>query len=186
MGISLHRILVCDRGGQPHHWASAEDGIRLKYLNCLSYEMGDGSIFRGGTSRITGLQTTIDVAPIVFLKEILKYETRTPPLTNQNLFARDRGTCSYCGKHYIDSKLSRDHVIPTSKGGQNTWSNCVCACKSCNHEKADRTPQEAGMELIWVPYTPNHAERLIMSTRNILADQYDYIKAFLPAHSRLL
>jgi hypothetical protein len=148
--------------------------------------MGDPTVYRGGLSRMTGIQSSIDVAPIVFLKEVLKYETRTPPLTNHNLFARDRHICGYCTRHYVGSKLSRDHIIPTSKGGLNTWQNVITSCKHCNHEKADRTPEEAGMELVMLPYVPNHSERLLLSGRNILADQLDYLKAFLPKHSRLL
>ena len=186
MSISTHKILVCDRGGQPHHWCSAEEGIVLKWKQLLSYETGDASVFHGGNSRMTGERTVIDVAPIVFLKEILKYDARTPPLTNQNLFARDRNICCYCGRHYPEHKLSRDHIHPVSKGGPNTWMNVVTSCKGCNHRKADDTLTQADMTLLYVPYVPNHAERLILQTRNILVDQMDYLKAFLPSHSRLL
>ncbi len=180
-----HLHLVCDKSGNPHHWATWEDSCVLKYKGVLSYELGDLSVFNGGTSRMTGERSHIDVAPILFLKETLKYDARTPPLTNKNLFARDRSLCCYCGRHYVDSKLSRDHVIPTSKGGKNIWTNVVTACKSCNHAKDDMLLHEADMELIYVPYTPNHSERLIMQNRNILVDQMDYLEAFLPAHSRL-
>lgn len=181
-----NKILVCDLGGQPHHWASWEDGVVLKYKKLLSYEQGDSSVFHGGTSRMTGERTTIDVAPIVFLKDVLKYDARIPPLTNPNLFARDRQICGYCGRHFGENKLSRDHIHPVSKGGKNVWENVVTACKSCNHLKADKTVKEAEMSLLYVPYVPTHAERLILQSRNILFDQMDYLRAFLPSHSRML
>lgn len=180
-----NKILVCDKSGQPHHWASWEDGITLKYKQCLSYEMGDGDTFFGGTSRMTGDRSQIDVAPIVFLKEVLHYDSRVPPLTNQNLFIRDRHTCIYCGRHYHESKLSRDHIIPLSKGGKDIWGNVGCCCKACNHAKADNILDDIGWDLIMIPYTPCHAERLIMSNKTILADQMKFISDFLPDHSRL-
>lgn len=181
-----HRILICDVGGQPHHWATWQDAVVLKYKGLLSYEQGDSSVFHGGTSRMTGERSHIDIGQIVFLKESLKYDTRTPPLTNQNLFARDLHICAYCGRRYPEHKLSRDHIHPISKGGKNTWTNCVTACKSCNHEKAAHSLDEAGLELLYVPYVPSHAERLLLQSRNVLFDQMEYIKAFLPEHSRIL
>jgi 5-methylcytosine-specific restriction endonuclease McrA len=134
---------------------------------------------------MTGERSHVDVAPILFLKETLKYDARTPPLTNKNLFARDRNLCCYCGRHYVDAKLSRDHIHPVSKGGKNVWQNVATACKSCNHEKDDNLLNDTDMELLYVPYVPNHAERLIMQNRNILADQMDFLEGFLPEHSRL-
>lgn len=192
MSISNHKILVCDRSGQPHHWVTAEAGIILKYKDLLSYEMGDPSVFYGGTSRMTGNRSHVDVGPIVFLKEVLKYQTRTPPLTNQNLFARDLNICAYCGRHFTEARLSRDHITPVSGGGLNTWSNCVTSCKPCNNMKDDlpigKARDEDGdlMQLLYVPYVPSHAERLILQTRNVLFDQMEYLKNFLPKTSRIL
>jgi len=179
-----HQYLVCDKGGQPHHWAKWEDAVTLRYKNLLSYELGDVSTYHGGISRMTGERSHVDVAPIIFLKETLKYDARTPPLTNQNLFARDLNICGFCGRRYPVAKLSRDHIHPTSKGGKNIWQNCVTACKSCNHAKADMTLEEADMQLLYVPYVPNHASRLIMQNRNILFDQMEYLVDFLPMHDR--
>jgi hypothetical protein len=45
----------------------------------------------------------------------------------RNIFGRDRNTCQYCGKRFSTMDLSLDHVIPRSMGGQNSWSNIVCA-----------------------------------------------------------
>jgi len=188
----MEKILICDRGGMPHHWASWEDAVVLKYKNLLSYEQGEPSVFRGGTSRITGNRTAIDIGKIVFLKETLKYDCRIPPLTNQNLFARDRNICAYCGRHFREDKLSRDHIIPVSCNGENTWMNCVTACRPCNHIKANlpigKAKDENGdkMVLLYVPYVPSHAERLILQSRHLLADQMEYLRAFLPDHSRIL
>jgi len=181
-----HQYLVCDKGGQPQYWASMEASILLKVKDSLSYEFGDSNRYRGGISRITGERSAVDIAPILFLKDSIKYETRIPPLTNTNLFSRDLNICAYCGRHYPSHKLSCDHIHPTSKGGKNVWTNVVSACKACNHEKADYLLHEIDMELIYIPYTPNHAERLLMQNRRVLADQMDYLRGFLPKHSRIL
>lgn len=186
------KVLICDVGGQPHHWASWQDAVVLKYKGLLSYEQGDASVFNGGTSRMTGERSHIDIGQILFLKESLEYDARVPPLTNQNLFARDLNICGYCGRRYPEHKLSRDHIHPVSLGGQNTWTNCVTACKPCNNAKDNKPLGQAldeygdKLELIYVPYVPSHAERLIMQNRNVIADQMEYLKAFLPEHSRLL
>ena len=186
------KVLICDVGGQPHHWCSWKDAVVLKYKDLLSYEQGDASIYHGGLSRITGERSHIDVGQILFLKESLEYDARIPPLTNQNLFARDLNICGYCGRRHAEPKLSRDHIHPVSLGGENTWTNCVTCCKSCNNIKDDKPLGKAvdedgnKMELIYVPYVPSHAERLLMQNRNVIADQMTYLMAFLPAHSRLL
>ncbi|MHC4220782.1 MAG: HNH endonuclease [Planctomycetota bacterium] len=72
----------------------------------------------------------------------------------RNIFARDKNTCQYCGKHYSSSELSFDHVIPRSMGGEATWENIVCSCLKCNVKKGGRTPRQARMKLIKKPIKP--------------------------------
>ncbi len=73
------------------------------------------------------------------------------PLTRKNILLRDRYTCQYCGK----PGNTVDHVVPRSRGGEDSWTNCVCACSSCNRRKNNRTPSEAGMTLLWKPRRPS-------------------------------
>lgn len=192
MSISTNKILVADVGGQPHHWASWQDGVTLKFKGLLSYEIGDAAVFRGGTSRVTGTRSEVEVGQIVFLKESLKYNSRVPPLTNDNLFARDLNICAYCARHYNKDKLSRDHIIPTTNNGKNIWMNVVAACKPCNHIKADsllgvaRDTDGELMQLHYSPYVPSHVERLILANRTILPEQIEFLKAMLPKNSRIL
>jgi 5-methylcytosine-specific restriction endonuclease McrA len=102
------------------------------------------------------------------------------------LFGRDRNICAYCGGHFANFReLSRDHTIPRSRGGQNTYQNLVTSCRACNAKKGDRLLNEIGFELLYVPYEPNHAENMILQNRNILADQMDFLFDRLPKHSRL-
>src|SRR5256885_8963702 len=80
-------------------------------------------------------------------------------VTNTFLFARDRYRCQYCGRGNAELKhreaLTRDHVIPLSRGGTNDWTNVVTACSSCNTRKANKLPAEIGMHLLHVPVEPH-------------------------------
>lgn len=75
--------------------------------------------------------------------------------SKQGVLKRDNHTCGYCSKTSAEgAKLTHDHIIPASRGGQNTWTNAITACVDCNGKKADRTPEEAGMPLLFKPTIP--------------------------------
>lgn len=76
--------------------------------------------------------------------------------SRQGLLKRDNYTCAYCGKTDKDKgvQLTWDHILPRSRGGQDTWENAITACKSCNLKKANRTPEEAEMTLLFQPTVP--------------------------------
>jgi len=114
------------------------------------------------------------------------FKDMVPALTNRALFARDGYVCMYCGDQFPASLLTRDHIIPTSKGGADVWVNVSTACKFCNNSKGARRPHEAGMPLLAVPYVPNHAEYLILRNRNILTDQMQFLKLHVPQRSKLV
>lgn len=185
------RILTLDSQGQPHRWISHEDAITYHAKNLVAWQLGEGqgdTTFRGGANRTTGLISQITTAPIIAVKghaAAAKRMHKAPSLTNRELFRRDRHMCAYCAKVLSDIKLTRDHVIPRSKGGPDVWTNVVTACENCNHKKDDQLLDECGMKLLYVPYTPNRAEALILENRNVLACQMEYLKAFLPEHSRV-
>jgi len=58
-------------------------------------------------------------------------------LNKTNLFYRDGGICSYCGKELTMADVTQDHVIPRSKGGPTSWNNIVCSCTECNNKKGN-------------------------------------------------
>lgn len=74
--------------------------------------------------------------------------------SRQNVVARDRWRCQYCGERKPSSELTFDHVKPRSRGGRTEWENIVMACVECNSRKADKTPEEAGMRLRSKPVRP--------------------------------
>jgi 5-methylcytosine-specific restriction endonuclease McrA len=102
-------------------------------------------------------------------------------VTNTFLFARDHYRCQYCGRHRSELRqrefLTRDHVLPVSRGGGNTWQNVVTACSHCNNRKASNLPEEAGMHLLHVPREPNYVE-LVWAVRRVTDVQARYIAMF--------
>lgn len=102
-------------------------------------------------------------------------------VTNTFLFARDRYTCAYCGRGQRELRarefLTRDHVLPRSRGGEDAWNNVVTACSTCNGWKGDRTPDEAGMTLRVVPSEP-HFVKLAWAVRRLTPLQRKYIAQF--------
>lgn len=144
--------------------------------------------FRGGVNRATGDRSSVTVNSIIAVKGLAHGPGRVrlvPPLSNRSLFHRDAHLCMYCGKQFPEHLLTRDHLLPLSRGGTNSWKNVVTACRSCNHAKGARTPEEAGMPLLAVPYVPNRAEYLMLSNRRILADQMEFLTKRLGTNSRL-
>lgn len=76
-------------------------------------------------------------------------------LTRRNVLLRDGNTCVYCGFVGVGRELTIDHVLPRSRGGRSAWENLVAACGPCNRRKGDRTPEEAGMRIGFVPRAPS-------------------------------
>lgn len=190
MVADLHttRVLSLDSSGQILDWISWQDAVCLYVREAVSWTLGEPCLtVHGGNNRRSGEQSLIHLHPIVASRS----RTRAvqldpaPALTNQALFARDRHLCMYCGQHYTRAELTRDHVLPLSKGGRDIWENVVSACLACNVRKGSRTPQQALMPLLAVPFRPSWVEHLILSNRHILADQMDFLMGHLPRKRRL-
>ncbi len=73
-------------------------------------------------------------------------------ISRRALFARDGWRCVYCGSS--GGRLTLDHVVPRSRGGDSVWENVVTACAPCNLRKGDRTLEEAAMTLPRQPHIP--------------------------------
>lgn len=185
------QVLRTDVSGMPLEWVGYQDAVRLICLDQVSYSLGR-TVFRirGGVNARTGMRSAIEVRAIIASVGThphahLFSTSYTPPLSNKALFRRDQSLCLYCGERMPYALLSRDHVQPLSQGGADTWVNVVTACKRCNNFKAGRTPEQAGMELLAIPFTPTHAEYVYLQGRRILADQMEFLLSHFPRNSRL-
>lgn len=181
------QILRLDAGGRPLEWWTWQKAVAAYCRDEVLWEAGtDNFEILGGRNRFTGLQSRLSVNSIIatFGASQGSFDL-APPLNNRELFRRDDHLCMYCGERFPVSQLSRDHVVPVSRGGADCWENVISACKACNARKADRTPEEAGMRLLAVPYRPTFAEHLLLSGRHIRADQMAYLRQLAPRRERL-
>lgn len=183
------RILSMDSTWTPERWLTIEDATALLTRGLVHYSLGDSPILlRGGVNAKTGLQSLLEVKPILVINTRGRTLPRdwAPPVTKDLMIHRDRHLCGFCGKKFSGKHLTMDHIVPRSKGGSDYWTNVIAACSGCNTRKRDRTPEQARMPLLFVPYVPNRFEQLIIENRNCLADQMEFLLQRVPKHSRLL
>lgn len=77
---------------------------------------------------------------------------------------RDGYRCSYCG---CEKNLTIDHIIPSSRGGDNSWENLTSCCISCNTKKGNKTPEEANMQLRKPAKAPLNRVYLTLNVSNV-------------------
>lgn len=182
-------ILALDISGTPRQWISMDDAISYHATDSVAWSMGEVVAKYHGGVQSDGTISYLESPSIIAIKgrAFNPYKHSQVALSNRTLFGRDRNVCAYCGGHFPNyNQLSRDHIHPRCKGGENTWMNVVTSCKECNAQKGSKTLKEAGLELLYVPYEPNHYENMILQQRNILADQMEYLLSGVPKHSRIL
>jgi len=185
----MSSILVTDSAGTPREWANLETACAYYAKGKVLWEVGTnvkefvgGKNKKGETSKIA-ISSIIGVTGPIFGKEF--YDKESIFTDRAILYARDHYLCAYCGEQYSFGILTIDHVLPKSRGGKNIWMNTVTACRDCNHKKGNKTPEEAKMHLLYVPYVPTRHEKILLRNRKILADQMEFLLARIPKTSRV-
>ena len=181
------RVLRLNVAGQPVDWVRWQEAVCLYARELVVWTIGESVLrVRGGYSRMGGVQSVLNVHSIIACEGRVVTEDRSvPPLTNSGLFARDHNLCLYCGQTFADSTLTRDHVVPKSRGGMDKWDNVVAACKRCNHHKGNRLLHDCNLELLALPYVPNIAEYLALTNSGrILGDQMSFLESQFGKHSK--
>jgi hypothetical protein len=179
----------------PLEWIDYREAVRLYHNAQVAYACGTTlyTVF-GGYNAIDGRRSQIEVNSIIATEgtgQGLAFvrDQYVPPLNNRTLFKRDANLCLYCAQQFPTRDLTRDHITPLSQGGLDAWNNVATACRRCNNHKGGRTPEQASMKLVAVPFTPNYAEYIYLKGRRVLADQMQYLLAHIPRtsplHSRL-
>jgi HNH endonuclease len=186
-GESGPRILIIDSHGQPVRWAGMTRAARYYASGKVVTDLGE-SLFSllGGTQDLSGRRSEFITSSIVMIRgrHRIPHGHAYVGMTKLRLFSRDRHICGYCGEQFADADLTVEHITPVSRGGRDEWTNVVTACRSCNTRKGSRTPEEAHMPLLYVPYAVCRNEGFILSNRRILADQMAFLQTALPRHSR--
>lgn len=162
--ISVRRAfcLLCKELAEVVH---SEDGVFGTYDFTSWQEL---STYRAANFRqveddwVRTASTEIAAPRVIRLVGYDKVPKQTVKFNRRNIFARDHNQCQYCGRKFITSELSLDHIIPRSQGGGATWENIVCACVDCNVRKGGRTPRQANMTLIRKPEKPKRSPLLNM------------------------
>ena len=121
-------------------------------------------------------RVTLAVPKIIRLFDYDKRPQRTVKLNRRNIYARDGSRCQYCGRSFSTRELTLDHVMPRVQGGENSWTNLVCACVRCNARKGGRTPVQAGMRLVRKPIRPSRNPAI---TVRLGSGKYESWKAFM-------
>lgn len=171
------KVLRLDQSGLPIDWIRFEDAAVLATKDRILWHLGDDEkLMLGGTNN-AGEQSRLIIPSIIAVKGRSSDLVGRVSLNNETLFRRDQSICMYCGHTFHTSELTRDHVIPRGQGGLDCWTNVVAACKRCNNHKDCRTPEEAGMPLLAVPFEPNWFEYMFLKNNRIKADQMEYLKS---------
>jgi len=126
---------------------------------------------------IHAVSFTIKLPSVVRLLKMVKRTKSTVKFSRQNIYARDRYQCQYCGNSCPTEDLTYDHVLPKSRGGKTEWGNIVTCCIECNRKKGGRTPAEASMTLVRKPSRPTWvpAIRITIGFREIPQSWRDYL-----------
>jgi 5-methylcytosine-specific restriction endonuclease McrA len=157
-------VLALNRYFQPVQVTTVKRGIVLLYGGAAQAIDEEGEAYDFDTWRGLPLRADDDALPIVGgslrvprVVHLHRYD-RTPRvtvrLTRRNLMFRDAHQCQYCGKRPTLRELNIDHVVPRSRGGNDSWENLVTACRVCNLRKGWKTPEEANMRLARSPFRP--------------------------------
>jgi len=189
MQVPHRQVLQLDIQGTPQAWIPIEHAAVHVATGSVAWVDGAGPLatLRGGFQVASGRQSVIEVHPIIALHGASRVNLfdRLPAVSKGKLLRRDRMTCAYCAQRRPERDLQCEHIVPASRGGGWTWMNLVTACSACNGRKADRTPEEARMPLVYLPYVPSRFEDFLLAGRSIRADVHDWLAARLPKESRL-
>jgi rubredoxin len=185
-----HQVLQLDIQGTPQSWISAEKAALHYATGTVAWEEGDSPLttLRGGWNVASGRQSQLVIHPIIALrgKPAVNLFDVVPAVTKPKLLVRDRHMCAYCGLVFKAKDLQAEHIIPASKGGAYSWTNLVSSCSHCNATKGAKTPEQAKMPLLYLPYVPSRFEDFLLAGRHIRADVHDWLAARLPKGSRLI
>lgn len=182
-------VLQLDIQGTPQAWITVQQAAVYVASGAVAWADGAGPLatLRGGFNVARGRQSRVDVPAILALRGTARVNLFrvVPTVAKAKLLRRDRYTCAYCGAQRAECELQCEHIVPASRGGRWTWMNLVTACGPCNSLKAARTPEEAHMPLLYLPYVPSRFENFLLDGRSIRADVHDWLASRLPKGSRL-
>jgi 5-methylcytosine-specific restriction endonuclease McrA len=168
MNLTTETVLILNRNWQAIHVKSAAEALSMMFSgsatgldiigadNMVPYtwENWISLPFDEKANYINTVRGKIKIPKIIVLCQYNQVPKRRPKFSSKAIWNRDGGICQYTGKKLTPNEANIDHVLPRSKGGRTTWTNCVLSHREVNHKKGNMTPEEAGLKLIRQPYEP--------------------------------
>jgi 5-methylcytosine-specific restriction endonuclease McrA len=161
----MERTLLLNQGYEPVGTISWQRAICLLTL-------GKVEVVEEYDRDVRSVYLVIKMPAVVRLISRLRRRKQRVKFSRQNVLARDRWRCQYCGQKKKTAELTYDHVIPRSRGGKTCWENIVTACQDCNARKGDRTPEQAGMKLRSRPERPTWVPVFTIQLTGSVPDQW--------------
>lgn len=136
-------------------------------INVTTVFRGYILVSKGKAEILKSAETPLNTGKLTFMRPLIirlynyvKHRIHKLKINRHRLYKRDNYECVYCGSK---KNLTIDHILPKSRGGENSWLNLITCCSSCNRKKGDRTPEESNMKLRFKPYEPNIFSEIINS-----------------------
>ena len=138
-------VLVLNASYEYLNITSIRRAIKLLYKDKAEVvESVDGAF-------LSSASTKLEMPSIIRMVYYIRRPFKEVPLNRKNILERDGYVCQYCGK----PGATVDHIKPRSRGGADSWTNCVCACSPCNRKKRDLTLEESDLTLSKLPRKPS-------------------------------
>ena len=161
------RVLKLDAAYRPMEIIPWEEAFRLLFLEKAEVVEEYENAFVRSTDQEFNVPMVIKLARVVSQKE------KFANFSRENVYLRDKYTCQYCGAHGPEITLTYDHVLPVSRGGKTEWDNIVTACDKCNRKKGSKTPKEAGMPLMSLPFQPKWTPKVAIKMKSNDPDEWN-------------
>lgn len=158
----MDKVLVLNADYTPINVTTVFKGFKL-------VDKGKAEILKAGDKPLVAGEKEFLRPLIIRLYNYVKFRFHKLKINRNRLFRRDNYSCVYCGNK---RNLTVDHVMPKSRGGQNTWLNLVTCCSHCNRVKDNRTPEEAGMKFLKQPYEPSIFSEVVNPTIEIVWQEF--------------
>ncbi len=138
------RVLLLNQTYEPLGTVSVARAVIMAFKNTVYVEELDGDRV------LHSARESFPVPSVIRRRTYINVRRRREAsgMKRLRIYMRDKFRCQYCGEKKPASDLTLDHILPRSRGGDNSPVNIVTACVPCNNRKSDRTPAEARMPLL--------------------------------------
>ena len=149
--------------------ATALDIVGENHIRPVAWDEWLALPVRDGDHAVQTARGPIRVPTVIVAVNYAKVPRKRPKLCARSIRERDGDRCQYTGALLRPDEGSLDHVLPRSRGGEDSWENLVWAAKDVNQRKADRLPHEAGLKLLAIPRAPKElpATELIRNAHGV-------------------